>query len=353
MRFLYKIYSNYDGFTPECIPLRLREDRYLELGWTRYLDAVDLGAECWIYFHGRHSFAHGIYVKGFISEINHDLGHAMLRVREYSTSEPLTDSDTTARIAARVSTRYRQVFLWPDDWDRVQNCHISACQDRRCERCPRWQALPIIDPTHIKMSPGPYATEIVPAYWIVPNRCYLYTDHKPLASWTTRITLMFGEFKLGERAYAYPLARGIFEALRRRSRLKFDAIVPIPLSPDKETSGEVHRTKLLAQELGKLLGVSVRECLKLTEPVSKRRMLASGYTLTDFRRRYYHALNVSRSISDCSQVLIVDDVITRGATLYCATRRLREAQPDLDIVVASAGQMIVKSAVRDESGFLE
>src|SRR5580704_10506323 len=104
MRFLYKIYSNYDGFVPVKIPNRLREGRYLSLGWTRYLDEVDKTDECWIYFHGRHAFKHGVYIKGFISNIDRESGQVVLRVREYTTSEPLTDDITTSRIRDVVGT---------------------------------------------------------------------------------------------------------------------------------------------------------------------------------------------------------------------------------------------------------
>jgi predicted amidophosphoribosyltransferase len=276
----------------------------------------------------------------------------MLRVREHSTHTPLTDAETTARVADVVSVRYRQVFLWPDEWDMVPECHRESCQRRLCDNCATWQALPVIDQAHFAAPSGIRATAIVPAYWIIPNRCYLYSDHKQPATSTSRITHIFGEFKIGERSYAYPLARGIFEALSQAGRLEFDAIIPIPLSPDKAEAGEVHRTKLLAQELSRLLGVPVREHLSLVEPISKRRMLAAGCSLGEFRRRYYQALQVSDRVTEYKRALLVDDVITRGATLSCAARRLVEANRQLDIVATSAGQMIVKRAVREEGGFI-
>src|SRR5437763_1156105 len=102
MKFLYKIYSGYDGFTPRCIAARLRAGKYLKLGWSRYLDSVDPGAECWIYFHGPHTFTNGVYVKGFISDIDRKLNSVLLRVREQSDSAPLTDPETTGRIADAV-----------------------------------------------------------------------------------------------------------------------------------------------------------------------------------------------------------------------------------------------------------
>ena len=71
MKFLYKINSGYDGFTPQQIPQRVSESNgRLELGWALYLDSVSLHDECWIYFRGPHKFDNGVYIKGTISSID-------------------------------------------------------------------------------------------------------------------------------------------------------------------------------------------------------------------------------------------------------------------------------------------
>jgi predicted amidophosphoribosyltransferase len=164
---------------------------------------------------------------------------------------------------------------------------------------------------------------------------------------------MFGEFKVGEDGYVYPLALGIFASLTQHDLLEYDAVVPIPLSPDKQAAGELHRTRALAREVARLLGrVPVREYLSLTEPVSKRRMLSARYSKSQFRQKYYRTLNVDSSIRGVTNILLIDDVITEGLTVSCAVRRLREANPELDIVIASAGQMIIKRAVVDEADFI-
>ena len=50
--------------------------------------------------------------------------------------------------------------------------------------------------------------------------------------------------------------------------------------------------------------------------------------------------------------MLVDDVGTKGSTMSQAVRRLREISQDADVVIATAGQMIVKAAVRSEEGFI-
>jgi len=42
MKFLYKIYSGYDGFRPAVMPDRIHNHR-LRLGWKHYIDVVEKG----------------------------------------------------------------------------------------------------------------------------------------------------------------------------------------------------------------------------------------------------------------------------------------------------------------------
>lgn len=355
MRFLYKIWSGYDGFVPNRIPDRIVDEHYLWLGWTKYIDVVEKGWECWVFFHGPHSFENGVYVKGFIRRIDRDQQRVLLRLREYSTGSPLTDEETSARIAEVVSVRYRQVFLWPEEWDWVPTCELSSCEDRLCDNCPVWQSYPLICPGHLTPPKRLFGDFIayVPAYWIIPSRCYVYRDGKHFSNSVNQITHVFGSFKFGEKGYAYPLARGIYEALRIRDLLDAGCLVPVPLSPDKESAGELHRTRQLARELAKLLGAPVRQALRLVRPVSKRAMIAEGYTPSQFEAEYYDALEVSDDLSGFTTVLLVDDVATKGSTLTQAARRLWDVFPDLEIVATTAGQMIVKAVVSSEEGFLD
>ncbi|MDE0420724.1 MAG: phosphoribosyltransferase [Gammaproteobacteria bacterium] len=349
MRFLYKIYSNYDGFRPAVLPERMDGRRLRLLGWRRYIDVVEKGWECWVYFHGRHRFENGVYAKGIVDGIDLEAGEVSLRVREYRTDRPITPRETSARVAEAVSTRFRQVFLWPDDWTVAPVCEPSACTGRQCEDCETWLKLPLIGegesriPSRLRWSTY---DDVVAAHWIVPRRCYETRIRSDVRDLTRRFT----EFKLGEMAYAFPFALAIFEQLRRRDLLEFDYVVPIPLSPDKAANGEKHRTRELARELGGLLAVRVGEMLSLSESVSKRRMQADGYTVSQFEGRYGEALQASVP-PDARRILLVDDVMTRGSTAAQALRVIEKQQPHAVVVVATAGQMIVKEAVVDDEGF--
>ena len=348
MKFLYKIHSGYDGFRPAVIRRRMEEGR-LRLGWGHYIDAVEKGWECWVYFHGPHRFENGVYVKEIVDGVDLGAAEVSLRVREYSTERPITPREISRKVAVVVAPCYRQVFVWPDEWTVAPECGLASCRSRRCDDCTTWAGLPLIEAGHatapLRLRWSRYE-EVVPAHWIVPSRCY----ETRIARGVWELSSRFTDFKLGEMSYAYPFARSMFEQLRRRDLLEFDHVVPIPLSPDKARNREKHRTRALARELGQLLAVPMREALELTASISKRRMLSAGGTTAQFERRYWDALR-AQIPADTGRILLVDDVLTRGSTVAQALKAIRGQQPKATVVVATAGKMIVKEAVVDDSGF--
>lgn len=237
MKFLYKIHSGFDGFFPARIPERLRDKKFLPLGWTRYLDEVSRGDEVWVYFRGPHRFEDGVYAKGHVASVDLVSKRVMLRLYRYRTDRPVTDRRTSQRVATIVSPRYRQVFFLPSDWETVPHCDIystaDSCADRKCEWCPTWKKLPIIGqnevgpPQHAPLQLQGYA----PAYWAIPPRCYISSSRIQTSIHMT--SHIMKAFKTGNQNLAYPLAAGMFEALQRRDLIGFDCIVPVPLSPDK------------------------------------------------------------------------------------------------------------------------
>lgn len=353
MKFVYKIHSGYDGFTPSRIPERLTSGKFLMLGWNRYIDAVEKGREVWVYFHGPHKFVPGVYAAGFVHGVDYAKRRVKLRVRKHSILEPLTDPATSARIGEVVKQWYRQVFVLPEELEPIPECDVAtlaeSCKTQNCTSCPIWQSLPIVHRDAHK-HPDRLSAEFrafVPAYWVIPSRCYLSSG--VIAAPIKRTSEIFYRFKFGEATLGFPLALGMYEALRRRGLLDFDRIVPIPLSLGKAKRGELHRTLLLARELEELVGAEVTELLKLKANVSKRWLLSAGFTQAQFEAKYYEALEVMPEKNSPGRILLVDDVCTRGSTLTCAFQRIRAIYPELEIVGATAGQMILKQVVADEN----
>lgn len=348
MRYLYKIHAPYDGFYPSRIEERMEDGRFLRLGWGKYLDAVVRGDEVRVFFTGCRTPA--VYIEGLVDTIDVQNQQVRLRVRRHST-RPLTDLVESAELRRAVAARGRQVFLWPSDRELRENCELEECRTRSCAQCDVWRSLPFVSSDHHRPTPDLRGNVVVPAYWAIPNRCFLYYDGRQPTPWVRRSTEMFAAFKVGEAAYAYPLALGMKQALDARDETEFDAVVPIPLSPEKAANGELDRTGALANGLVRMMDGARRfDALSLSGPVSKRRMVLQGWTPGEFKQRYRNLLEVDPAIANYERVLLVDDAITRGSTMSVALSAIRAAAPHVDIVVASAVQMIVKAAVADVNG---
>jgi predicted amidophosphoribosyltransferase len=156
---------------------------------------------------------------------------------------------------------------------------------------------------------------------------------------------LFSRFKFGEKALSFPLALAMYETLSRRGHVRFDAIVPIPLSPAKKRIGEIDRTQSLAKHLGRLLRSRVVRGLALTNSISKRQFLKHA-TRREFEDRYYDLLTVQPALRGRQQILLVDDVCTHGSTLSVAYDRLLEFNPECTVVATTAGLMVRKETVK-------
>ena len=355
MRFLFKIWSGYDGFTPAQLPNRLEPGRLLKLWWMRYMDPAGIGDEVWVYFHGA-GVRKGVYAKGLIRAKDATARTVLLRVQDFATDQPLTDSETNERIAQVVARYGLQVFVYPDQWDVAPDCNVNSsatsCEKRSCRSCPSWRSLPIIASSDCALPHRilPMVKTVVPAYWVIPSRCFLFRDSRPISPAIRRSSDLFYRFKMGIARLAFPLAAGIYQALRARGLFEFDCIVPIPLSPDKAENREINRTLLLAKELGSLLGVDVFPALQLTRPTSKS-ILRTGLGLTpkQFETRYLEGLEVDERLGQCKRILLLDDVCTEGSTLRAAASAIMRLNPEIEITAAAAGQMILTSVVQNDA----
>ncbi len=354
MRFLYKINSGFSGpggrFTPVKLPQRLIDGHYLVLGWKRYLEAVDEGDRVWVYFKGPQRYKPGVYAWGHVVRIDEVQREVNLRVTKWSDRRPLTNAETGQLVAQAVARWYEQVFVLPEGWTTAATCSVdttvASCAAHKCESCATWNALPLVAPNdHLRpRRMTRHVESYAPAYWVVPPRAFL-ARHDVIEG-IRNTTDLFKSFKAGRGVLAHPLALGMYEALRDRGLIgDYDAIVPVPLSPEKARRGENHRTRLLAAELSQWLGAPVAEWISLSGNVSKRVLLSQGYSAAEFEAIYASRLVVSPAVADAVRVLLVDDVCTHGSTVGVIARAICAVAPQLQVVVATAGQMVVKPVV--------
>jgi len=128
-------------------------------------------------------------------------------------------------------------------------------------------------------------------------------------------------FKYGRvQTLAKPLGRLLAVALPREQ--EFDMIVPMPLHWRKRWQRGFNQSALLASEIGRRANIPVKSALRRIRPTAaqagltnaKRRLNVSGA----FRARKRAALAGKR-------VLLVDDVLTTGATAASCARALKIA----------------------------
>jgi ComF family protein len=132
----------------------------------------------------------------------------------------------------------------------------------------------------------------------------------------------------GRRQVAGPLGQLLAATYRRqtrgRARLRFDAVLPVPLHPKRQAERGYNQSALLARGLARGVGLPVREDIlyrsRHTPPqvgldMGKRRANVAGA----FACQPGHPL-----LKGC-RLLLVDDVCTTGATLAACAEALRAA----------------------------
>ncbi len=352
MKFVYKIYSGYDGFTPLELGTRILPGKQLKLMWNRYVDELHMRDEVWIYFHGPHSFTNGVYAKGKVSKVNYGRGIAHVKLSRYSTDHPIISPENSERVAQLVRAHGVQVFYLPEEWQPVEECTAlstaDSCRNRKCEWCPLWENLPLAKYYNRPERLTEDVAEFVTGYWAIPRRCrYSKSRLKKKIIWTTDI---FSNFKMGLKSLGYPLALGLHRAMQARDISDIDAVIPVPLSPDKEKRKEMNRTLVLAREISKFIKSPVRRSLELSQPISKRRFIRNGGTTSEFEQRYYKLLRTS-NLPKKGRVLVVDDVATKGSTLSMCARRIVE-NSSCEVVAGTPSLMILVAVVKRESELL-
>jgi ComF family protein len=104
---------------------------------------------------------------------------------------------------------------------------------------------------------------------------------------------------------------------------KWDLIVPVPLHPLKEREREFNQANCLARHLGRALGL----------PVNNRLLRRVKFTQTQTRlTRPERAANMQAAFApragkelDGQKVILVDDVLTTGATTHACAQAARQA----------------------------
>jgi ComF family protein len=124
----------------------------------------------------------------------------------------------------------------------------------------------------------------------------------------------------GVRPLARPLAGFLRQALPRERRL--DMIVPMPLHWRRRWSRGFNQSQLLAREIGRRWNVPVRKLVRRKRATAPQ----AGLTSAQRRKNVQGAFEAKKPARlQGMSVLLIDDVLTTGATASACARALKRA----------------------------
>lgn len=104
--------------------------------------------------------------------------------------------------------------------------------------------------------------------------------------------------------------------------ITFDALVPVPLHPDRLTIRGYNQSDLLAEQVGEARGIPVRtDLIVRTRDTKPQVHLRRGERFENVRQAFEP---VQPGLLDGETVLLLDDVCTTGATLVACAEALNQ-----------------------------
>jgi ComF family protein len=152
----------------------------------------------------------------------------------------------------------------------------------------------------------------------------VYDRARAAARYSSTMRDLIQSFKYGDRHEGVPLFGRWMATAGAELLADADTIVPVPLYRSRLWSRRFNQSAMLAQEVGKLTGVPV-DCFLLARV--KRTHSQVGLTAAQRRKNVAGAFRVTaaKGAMRATRVVVVDDVITTGATAEACARVLKGA----------------------------
>jgi ComF family protein len=206
-------------------------------------------------------------------------------------------------------------------WHCVICEELQPYADVVCEACRK--SLPRITPLSCRICGAPLSE-----HW----RVKVCPDCKLQRPKLTRIRSVFlyegpvirmvHEMKFSKRArFARYFSEEMYLFLLEHFVQQAEAIVPVPLHRSREWQRTFNQARLMAEHLSALTGIPVQNYLRRTRNTIPQTFL-SGQAR---RKNLEGAFTVKQGIDLPKSVLLIDDVITTGATLEACSILLRKA----------------------------
>jgi len=197
------------------------------------------------------------------------------------------------------------------------------------ERYLCWLCWEGLERTYFELQKTP--TKLDQLFWTpieIKHTCALYFYQKGAVSQSLIRALKY-DFKAPLGIY---LGAHMATMLNDHPVRNVDAIIPVPIHPRKKFARGYNQSELLARGLAKEWGLPV-----LKKLVQKKKHNTSQ-TKNDRFGRWDNVQNMFKTQAEITQykhVLIVDDVITTGATLAALSQAIKAAAPHVQISLLS------------------
>jgi ComF family protein len=213
---------------------------------------------------------------------------------------------------------------------RCPACRASLGPGRRdplCGAC--WSVIPRIGPPLCEVCGLPFLTLDPTALPAMGGPCAGCREAPPAFDWARAAAHYAGPLRealhalkfAGRRAVARPLGDLVLEQCGPTLPADVDALVPVPLGLERERERGYNQAALVAERVGRGLGVPVRaRWLSRRRPTRPQSDLSAAERRANVRDAFASTPAVAGR-----HVVVVDDVLTTGATAAECARALRAA----------------------------
>ena len=111
---------------------------------------------------------------------------------------------------------------------------------------------------------------------------------------------------------------------------RYDFVIPIPLYKSRHRRREYNQSEIIAGRIADAIGIEL-----IPDSVLRVKATKQQAKIDDDRKRWRNVENAfslsegTRIDFEGKRILVVDDIVTTGATVYEASRPIRERRPDL------------------------
>lgn len=217
-------------------------------------------------------------------------------------------------------------FAYPNVCQLCSAQRATAAEGYVCARC--WQGVRFIKPPFCDRCGLPFEAEITTRFECANCReMDLQFRFARSAVVATGVVLeVIHRYKYQRALWFEPfLADLLVRAARPElSRADWDFIVPVPLHPTKEREREFNQAARLAVHLSHATGIPVNpKVLRRIAPTRTQTQLTRDQRAANVRQAF--ALRTGDTVKG-ARVILLDDVLTTGATTSACARVLRRAE---------------------------